>query len=611
LVLNILTFQTSCHKPVIDTDQARELAKQAYFEIENHVFEPEYLDSASKKLVRAKTLNPNEPFVYVTTSYLILVSGYTTGDWYEEGTYSAGTIEKATAYAEKALNLDPEFPFGNAYMGRLLVLKKDYSKALKFLDKARKLDELNFYPWFFEGVLYEKLLDTEKSGFFFDEAKKRSSTNSHLILLNNHLQNLAKINHDEIKEEELLKENIRIEPDTPHFYGSYGYFLFVHKRYDEAVIQYEIAVKLGPYKQAEEMLDKAKALRNQTTKGNTIKSFLTKQHIYDLAGILPNQDISKFEEYLNYIFRESDIDIRFVFITNIENRPIEDIAIEKVQELNIGGRSREERGLLLLYDVSSKKLRVEVGYGLEPYFPDGFIGYLVHEHTQDYFSSGDLSLGLRLLLRMLHQRIREEVLGHTFDPRVTEIISHQRFLSGGAGVSSAMPGKMKGSTYWQSNMNADSRKNYLPQSNPEEVYKKYLQWLMAGEFDPKIEIFTSETQRYISSLPMTKAYFHYLLMAEYGRKYNVSTRGNTSLLYFTNDPLVCPHFFLKGDKGWQMDLVAEVNNTTNRVGGVYVWDYRGQNDVYTKTFSDKLINIKNYIRITDGDNRELPIRGSF
>jgi hypothetical protein len=335
----------------------------------------------------------------------------------------------------------------------------------------------------------------------------------------------------------------------------------------------------------------------------------SKHHIYDEAGVIPNQyNIIKFEEYLDGIFQESDIDIRFVFIKNNEKREIEDIAIRKVQELDIGGKSGEPRGLLLLFDINARQLRVEVGYGLEPYFPDGFVGYLVHEHARDFFSSGDLTLGLRLLLRMLHQRIREEILGHNFDPRVVEIIKHQHFLSGGAGVSSTMPEKQKNISYWRTNMTDEERQKFLPQPSPNEAYKKYLEWLVDGNYDPKIEVFTLESQRFMSSLPMTKAYFHYILMQEYGSQYNIVTRGNLALLYFTNDPLVAPHFLKKGEKGWQMDIMAEVSNTREFVGGIYNWDYGVQNDVYTKAFFDKLIRIKNFIRIVDGDNRELPIK---
>lgn len=340
------------------------------------------------------------------------------------------------------------------------------------------------------------------------------------------------------------------------------------------------------------------------------ESSTKRRHIYDEAGILPKYDIQKFEEYTNWIFNESDIDIRFVFVKDIGNNTIDEFAVKKVQELGIGAESQEERGVLLLYDLTGNKLRVEVGYGLEEYFPDAFVGYLVHDHAHDFFSMGDLSKGLRLLIRMLHHRIREEVLGNSFDPRVVETIRHHGYLSGGGGFSTSMPERARDKAKRQRSITEEARQSYSPQPTPQAVYEKYLQWLAVGVYDPRIDIFTPESQSYMASLPMTKAYSHYILMQEYGRNYKIYVRNNVALLYFTDDPLICPHFFRKTGRGWQMDILAEVDNTRNRVGGVYTWDYRGRSDIYTKTFSDKLINIKNYIRIVDGDNREIPIRSS-
>ncbi len=337
-------------------------------------------------------------------------------------------------------------------------------------------------------------------------------------------------------------------------------------------------------------------------------SFVKKQHIYDEANILPKYDIQKFEEYTNYIFNESDIDIRFVFVPDTGNKTIEELALEKMQQLGIGRENKKARGVLLLYDLKEKMLRIEVGYGLEEYFPDGFVSYLVYNHTKDFFSSGDVSMGLRLLIRMLHHRIRQEILGNSFDPKVVELIRQSGYLSGGAGVSASMQKKEQDAGTLTTGIRDKNRQSYSPQATPEATYIRYLEWLVAGQYDPNINIFTTQSQQYLSSLPMTNAYFHYILMQEYGRKYAVSVRNNIALLYFTNDPLVCPHFFIRNDKGWQMDIVAEVRNTKEIVGGVYTWDYRGQNDIYTKNFVDKLVNIKNYIRIVDGDNRELPIR---
>lgn len=332
------------------------------------------------------------------------------------------------------------------------------------------------------------------------------------------------------------------------------------------------------------------------------------QHVYDRAGLLNDYDRGKFEEYLRWIFTESDIDIRFVFVRGTGNQTIEELAVDTVEALKIGGRSREERGLLLLYDLEGKKLRIEVGYGLEYYFPDGFVSYLTHGHAEAFFASGDLTMGLKLLLRLLHHRIREAVLGNEYDPTFTEMLYRHRYLSGGAGVSQTLPIGDGHQGYLSASLSETERQSFLPQTTPEATYERYLAWLACGRPDAQVELFTPESKRHIASFPMTRAYFDYLLMQEYGRAYRVDVRGDLALLYFTDDPLVCPHFLVKRERGWQMDIAAEVRNTTNRVGGVYIWDYRGQDDSYTRAFGDQLVKIDGYVRLAGGDNRKLPVR---
>jgi len=80
---------------------------------------------------------------------------------------------------------------------------------------------------------------------------------------------------------------------------------------------------------------------------------------------------------------------------------------------------------------------------------------------------------------------------------------------------------------------------------------------------------------------------------------------------FTGTPFVSPHFFVRQDGRWRMDLATEVRNTHEHVGGEYTWAYYGQGDRYTQTFGDLLTTIKGYRRIRDGDNRALTIRGSY
>ena len=41
------------------------------------------------------------------------------------------------------------------------------------------------------------------------------------------------------------------------------------------------------------------------------------QRVYDEAGVIPPGDVPRFEEYLRWIFDESDVDIRLVLVKNL------------------------------------------------------------------------------------------------------------------------------------------------------------------------------------------------------------------------------------------------------------------------------------------------------
>jgi len=334
------------------------------------------------------------------------------------------------------------------------------------------------------------------------------------------------------------------------------------------------------------------------------------RHVYDNAGVLPQQDLPRFEQYMNWIMEESDVDVRFVFVKGTGEKTMEQLAVDTVDEMRIGGKTGEQRGLLLFYDTVGKCLKVEVGYGLEEYFPDGFISYLVNRHARMFFESGDKSLGLRLLLRILQQRIREAVLGDAFDPRVLETLSEKGNLSGGAGVSATMHDGGSSKTPSGLILGEAERGLYIAQGSPTETYNLYLKWLSQPVYDPNIDIFTEDSRHYMSGLPMSPAYLDFILFGEYGKNYRVVERQGLAILYFTGTPFASPHFFINENGVWRMDIVAEVQNTHNIVGGIYDWTYAGGSDRYSQAFSDLLISIKGYRRFKDGDNRALVIRGS-
>ncbi|HET9707973.1 MAG TPA: TPM domain-containing protein, partial [Gemmatimonadales bacterium] len=155
----------------------------------------------------------------------------------------------------------------------------------------------------------------------------------------------------------------------------------------------------------------------------------------DRAGLLDSSDIEAFESYLESIEYESGVDIRFVFVDSLVGETLEQFAVRTARAQGIG-QNLDRRGILLAYDVRGKRLRIEVGPTLQGIFPDGFVGYLMHEQLHSYFTTKKYaSLGLRRTVYMLQTRLRRAELGDDYDPRPAAFIADRRRLAIGGGAS--------------------------------------------------------------------------------------------------------------------------------------------------------------------------------
>jgi len=320
--------------------------------------------------------------------------------------------------------------------------------------------------------------------------------------------------------------------------------------------------------------------------------------IIDPSGFLPAADLPRFDEYLTAIHDESDVDIRMAFDRPPAGKDLNAAALELVERLGVGGRTHAQRGLLLYFDIAARRLKVEVGYGLEAYFPDSYIAFLVERHAPLFFEAGDRSVGLRLLLRLLQARIRDAVLGGDFDP--TPYRQSAAHLSGGAGSTSDLNDRSRAT------LSRSAPPTHLAGATPNDTCVAYLDLMSAADWEPGSDVFTADSRVYLKSFPMSRAYRDFIVMGEYGKSSKVEARGDYALLYFTGTPLVTPHFFIRQGGVWRLDIVSEVRDTKEYVGGPFTWSFEGRGDAYSTTFADLLTEVEGYRRIAPGDNRPLP-----
>lgn len=322
--------------------------------------------------------------------------------------------------------------------------------------------------------------------------------------------------------------------------------------------------------------------------------------VLDPSGFIPPGDVPRFNEYLAYIRRESNIDIWLVLDQVPKDSTIESTAVSLVERLGIGRGTNSQKGLLLFFDLPSNRLKVEVGYGLEAYFPDAYISFLVERHAPLLLSAEDRSGNLRQLLGLIQARIRDAVLGGDFDPAPYQQAGLEH-LSGGAGSTSDLRDTTR------ANLPAlSASRRFAAGTTPEETYAAYLALLAHEGWDPEADLFTAESRQYLRQFSLTRGYRDFILLGEYGKAWRLDARGGRALLYFTGTPFASPHFFVKEGDVWRLDLAAEVRNTKERVGGPLTWSYEGVDDEYTTTFSDLIVDVRGYRRIASGDNRPLP-----
>ncbi len=121
----------------------------------------------------------------------------------------------------------------------------------------------------------------------------------------------------------------------------------------------------------------------------TITKFAT-----DLTGTLSPGEIAGLNQVLSLFQDSTSNQITFLMVTTLEGNSIEEYALQVARKSQIGQKDRNN-GILFLVAKDDKKIRIEVGYGLEGALPDALAGSIIRNEVRPYFKSGDFYGGVR------------------------------------------------------------------------------------------------------------------------------------------------------------------------------------------------------------------------
>ena len=78
---------------------------------------------------------------------------------------------------------------------------------------------------------------------------------------------------------------------------------------------------------------------------------------------------------------------------SLDGLSVEEAAVKLFQLWGIGKKGKDN-GLLLLWSTGDRRVRVEVGYGLEGTLPDGRVGAILDTYVIPKFKAGEFDQGL-------------------------------------------------------------------------------------------------------------------------------------------------------------------------------------------------------------------------
>jgi uncharacterized protein len=150
--------------------------------------------------------------------------------------------------------------------------------------------------------------------------------------------------------------------------------------------------------------------------------------VTDMPGALRPDTIARLNSTIGAFERTNGGEMAVVVVRSLDGVSIEESAVRLFELWKIGKKGRDN-GLLLLWSTGDRRVRVEVGYGLEGVLPDGKVGRILDTYVMPKFRSGQFDEGLLAGVDALLSAARSEPVelpaprSGTYESRPTGVVA--------------------------------------------------------------------------------------------------------------------------------------------------------------------------------------------
>ena len=125
--------------------------------------------------------------------------------------------------------------------------------------------------------------------------------------------------------------------------------------------------------------------------------------IVDQAGLLSTKLADALSRSLINLKRQTGTELALLTVNSLEGEPIENYSISVVDKWKLGQKDKDN-GILFLISLKDRKMRIEVGQGLEGEIPDAMAGRIISA-VRPYFKNSDYQGGIVFGLSKIVERL--------------------------------------------------------------------------------------------------------------------------------------------------------------------------------------------------------------
>jgi len=116
-------------------------------------------------------------------------------------------------------------------------------------------------------------------------------------------------------------------------------------------------------------------------------------HVNDFGGVMSSSTEQRLEAVLRELREKTGVEIAVVTVKNMGGLDENTFAVRLVETWGIGSKERND-GLLILVAVEERRLRIEVGYGLEHIITDARAGQIRDRYMVPSLKNNDYDTGI-------------------------------------------------------------------------------------------------------------------------------------------------------------------------------------------------------------------------